>query len=247
MRDSDIKEDRKIEGKKFVAYYRVSTKQQGRSGLGLEAQKSKISGVVELKKGELIGEFTDIESGTVDNRRGLRSAIEMCKETKATFVIADLSRLSRIQKFSMNLLDDLKVQKIRVISCDDPDLDDPVILGVKTGLIQKERELISQRTKAALAAKKAQGFKFGNPQNLTPEAVKKSAKVRKEKAKMAEYNLNAEEIIKDNLNLSLAKIADKLNRYGAKTAKGKKFTPCTVRNIIKLYGIERPGKQVEKK
>ena len=116
---------------------------------------------------------------------------------------------------------------------------DTLQFGIYATIAQHERELISTRTKDALHIKKLQGYKLGTPGNLTQKSRDKSIQVRKEKAMNQDYNLIAKEIIKDSLDLSLQKIADKLNRYHIKTAKGKQFTACTVSNLIKLYDLKK--------
>jgi DNA invertase Pin-like site-specific DNA recombinase len=222
--------------KKYVAYYRVSTKKQEISGLGIDGQKETVK--KSIKDGIIIKEFTEIESGKNDVRTQLKEALELCKKEKATLVIAKLDRLSRNVSFIFALKD----AGIDFIALDVPGMN-TLTLGVLAVIAQNERETISQRTKAALQVKKSQGYKLGNPQNLTVKSREKSIKSRKEKAMAQDYNKIAKAIIEESLDLSLQKIADKLNRYQIKTAKGKEFTACTVQKIIKLYDLK--GKKNE--
>ena len=144
--------------KKYVAYYRVSTAKQGRSGLGLEAQENTTTSYLDSVKGELVEGYTDIESGSKDNRPELQKALRKCRLTGATLLIAKLDRLSRNRRFLMDLQD----SSINFVCCDMPEANNFTV-GLLACLADYERELISERTKAALKAAKARGVVLGNP------------------------------------------------------------------------------------
>lgn len=135
---------------KAVAYYRVSTAAQGRSGLGLDAQRAAVAEVTSSRRMTLLTEFTEVESGSRNDRPELARALHHAKVTGAVLVIAKLDRLSRNAAFLLTLRD----SGVRFIAADIPDAND-VTIGVLAVIAQAEREAISQRTKAALAAVKA--------------------------------------------------------------------------------------------
>ena len=135
---------------RFVAYYRVSTDRQGRSGLGLDAQRKAVEDYLNGGGWQLVGQFTEVESGKLDGRPELGKALAACRLHKAKLVIAKLDRLSRDAHFLLGL------QKAGVpfVAADMPHADDFTV-GILAMVAQKEREMISARTKAALAATKA--------------------------------------------------------------------------------------------
>lgn len=133
-----------------IAYYRVSTKQQGASGLGIEAQRETVKAFLAGKGWPPVAEFVEIESGKRNNRPQLQAAIRACRVHKAKLVIAKLDRLSRNAAFLMTLRD----AGVEFVACDIPDAN-TLTVGIMALLAQQERELISSRTKAALAAVKA--------------------------------------------------------------------------------------------
>jgi DNA invertase Pin-like site-specific DNA recombinase len=148
---------------RFVAYYRVSTARQGRSGLGLEAQRTAVRQFLDGGKWKLVGEFTEVESGKKDDRPQLAKALHMAKVTGARLVIAKLDRLSRHAAFLFNLRD----AGVKWVAVDMPDANETVV-GIMAVLAQDERERISARIKAALAETKKRGTKLGNPQGARP-------------------------------------------------------------------------------
>jgi DNA invertase Pin-like site-specific DNA recombinase len=143
--------------KTFIAYYRVSTPRQGVSGLGLEAQRTAVARFV--GSGTLLREFTEIESGKAHaNRPQLLAAIERCRKTKATLIIAKVDRLSRNVSFISTLMDGA----VDLVFADMPGAG-RLELHIMASIAEHEREAISARTKAALAAAKARGVRLGNP------------------------------------------------------------------------------------
>jgi len=212
--------------KQFIAYYRVSTKQQGVSGLGLDSQKSIVNNYI--GSNELIAEFKETESGKNNNRPELLKAIELCKTTGATLVIAKLDRLSRNAQFIFSLKD----SSIDFIACDIPEAN-TLTIGIMALLAQQERELISERTKSALLALKQRGVKLGTPANLTDYSRAKAKTSIKQKALDNANNVKAIAMITalSNQNLSLRQIAEKLNNSGFKTSTGKEFQATSVMRL----------------
>lgn len=216
--------------KNFVAYYRVSTKRQGVSGLGLEAQKQTVKDFV--KKNNIIAEFTEVETGKRDNRTELKKAIEHAKKNNAKLIIAKLDRLSRNVSFIFQLRD----ANVDFVCCDLPDMN-TLSIGIFASLAQYEREIISERTKKALKAKKAQGFKLGSPKNLTAKARAKGLALRIKRANENENNIRAFALIKaerKNGN-SYPQTAKSLNDHGFKTSRGYEFHPMQVKRIFDRY------------
>jgi DNA invertase Pin-like site-specific DNA recombinase len=143
---------------RFVAYERVSTKRQGASGLGLEAQRKAIDDFVASRGAEAIARFTEVESGKLANRLELAKALHIAKVTVATLLIAKLDRLSRNAAFLLTLRD----SGVRFVAADMPEAND-LTVGIMALVAEQEREAISRRTKEALAAARARGVKLGNP------------------------------------------------------------------------------------
>src|SRR5271165_4697682 len=142
----------------FVAYYRVSTDRQGASGLGLDAQRQAVGRHL-AGKGDLAAEYTEIESGRRDaNRPQLRAALEECRKRRAVLLIARLDRLARNVAFIANLMN----SDVEFVAVDMPQAN-RLTIHILAAVAEHEREMISQRTKAALAAAKARGIKLGNP------------------------------------------------------------------------------------
>jgi DNA invertase Pin-like site-specific DNA recombinase len=154
-------------GPALVAYYRVSTAQQGRSGLGLEAQRFTVVEHAGRLGGEIIHEFTDIESGRKTDRPELTAAIAACQKHRATLVVAKLDRLARNAPFLLTVYEGLKDRAAGVHFCDLPDLPTGPMglffVSLMAAIARLERDMISDRTKAALQAAKARGVKLGNP------------------------------------------------------------------------------------
>src|SRR6476619_2111201 len=143
---------------KVVAYYRVSTAAQGRSGLGLEAQRSTVQAYCRGRECNMLAEFTEVESGKRNDRPELAKALHYAKVTGATLVIAKLDRLSRNAAFLLQLQD----SGVKFVAADMPEACH-LTVGILALVAQQEREAISARTKAALKAAKDRGRKLGNP------------------------------------------------------------------------------------
>lgn len=147
---------------KWVAYYRVSTPRQGRSGLGLEAQRKGVSTYLDGGKWKLVAEFTEVESAaTADDRPQLQAALAACRVHGAALIIAKLDRLSRDAHFLLGL----QKAGVRFVAADMPEANETMV-GFMAIMAQHERKMIALRTREALAAAKRRGTKLGNPANL---------------------------------------------------------------------------------
>jgi DNA invertase Pin-like site-specific DNA recombinase len=204
---------------KFVAYYRVSTERQGKSGLGLAAQRRKVDEFLSNEH-ELIGEFCDIQSGRDDSRFELQKALALAKREVAKIIIARLDRFSRRVSFIASILE----QGIGLICAEMPNASD-FQLHIFAALAQEERRLISERTKAALAEAKRRGKILGtNGKYLAAE----NRKAANEFAAMLRTKMDA-----DLMRRSYSDIARHLNDAGVTTATGRKFYPQTVKNCMR--------------
>src|SRR6187397_2824308 len=143
--------------RRFVAYYRVSTDRQGKSGLGLEAQRKAILDYLNGGAWQLTAEFVEVESGKHSDRPQLVAALETCRKHKAKLVIAKLDRLSRNLAFIATLME----SGVEFIAVDNPHAN-KLTVHILAAVAQHEREMISERTKAALAAAKKRGQQLGN-------------------------------------------------------------------------------------
>lgn len=216
--------------KKFVAYYRVSKKIQGISGLGLSAQKSSVVKYVDSQDGIILKEFTEIETGT--NKRDrveIHKAIQLAKNEGAILIIAKLDRLARNVNFVSSLMD----AGIEFLAVDMPSANNFTI-HIFSALAEQEAKLISSRTKLALAELKIKGLvKLGSPANLTSEARAKGVKAIKDNALNNDQNRQAQSIILNckEKDMSYRQIADYLNQLNFKTRYGNQFLPATVHQL----------------
>ena len=218
----------------YIGYYRVSTKKQGKSGLGLDAQKTAVKNFLKSRGAEEIDSFTEIESGKNADRPVLKSAIELCKEQGAKLLVAKLDRLSRNAKFLFTLKEDLEDAGIGFTIADMPEAN-TLVLGFMASLAQYEAELISRRTKEGLEEAKKKGKRLGSPQNLTNEARQKALSTIRDKARSDVDTRKAFHFTlpRREQGWSYAKIANALNAEGYRTRNGKKFHPAQVRKISK--------------
>ena len=217
---------------KACIYIRVSTQQQNVSGLGLEAQREICLNYINKSGKEYVTEFKDVESGKSRTREGLLRAVDYCKENGCELVFARLDRLARDVEFTFRVIN----SGVQVHFCDVPQLN-TLILGVMATVAQYERELISQRTKAALKAKKERGEKTGGACRKSfdmGKAVAASAAASKQKARNNVNNLAFREFILDwqaihgriTAMTDWQVISDELNRRGKKTSTGLEFNKC---------------------
>jgi DNA invertase Pin-like site-specific DNA recombinase len=152
-----------------VAYYRVSTAAQGRSGLGLDAQRQAVAHFCHGRSCDILGEYVEIESGKKNDRPELAKALHHSKVTGATLVVAKMDRLSRNAAFLLTLRD----SGAKLVAADNPDVND-VTVGILAVVAEEERKAISARTKAALQAAKMRGVRLGNPRGA--EALRRASK-----------------------------------------------------------------------
>ena len=216
--------------KKYVAYYRVSTKKQGRSGLGLEAQQVIVRNFA--SGGTIIDEFIEIESGKNNNRTELNKAIRKARENKAILLTAKLDRLSRDVEFIFNL----ENSGVEFECCDVPEKN-TLTLGVTSTVAQYERQRISGRIKEAFAAKKARGEKLGNPkweECLTHDVQKKGAMVNRLKALNHPANIRAKftAAVLRRTGLTLQEIADELNKNEFRTPNEYPWIPSSIGRLL---------------
>lgn len=210
----------------YVAYLRVSTKEQGRSGLGLQAQRRDIALFAQNSSSEasVIAEYTDVHSGSDSTRDKLSEAISHAKKSGATLLVSKLDRLSRKVSFIATLLED-KQLNFKVASMPNAD---KFQLHIYAALAEQERDFISLRTKAALAEKKANGAILGGLRDKTNR--RNRAKIKQAE----EYALQMWKIIEPmyKLKLSYRQIANRLNGNGCKSRCGGFFHAQTVKNIV---------------
>jgi len=224
------------EVRKFVAYLRVSTARQGRSGLGLEAQQATVRQFVVGRGGKIIApEFVEVETGKRNDRPELQKALKRCRVTGATLVVAKLDRLSRNAAFLMTLRD----SGVDFIAADLPEAN-TMTVGVMAVVAQHEREAISQRTKAALAAAKARGKRLGGRrQGAARIASYQSQGARAAKAKareIAELRREAFEALLAE-GLSLNAMAARLNADSVTTARGREWTATAVSRTLATLSL----------
>jgi DNA invertase Pin-like site-specific DNA recombinase len=212
--------------KSYVAYLRVSTKKQGQSGLGLEAQRAAVSTFAQ--EIHLVGEFIEVESGKQNQRPQLAAAMALAKAKGATLLIAKLDRLSRNAGFIFQLRD----AGVDFVCCDMPDAN-TLTVGLFAVLAQHERETISKRTKDALASKLAQGAQLGTPANLTLAATQKGRDQSVAKAHANEHNERAAAhiLLLREKGLNYSQIAEKLNGLRFVTRHGKPFRAEQVKRL----------------
>ena len=230
-------------GLKFVAYLRVSTARQGRSGLGLEAQQKAVREFVSGRGGTIIApEFIEVETGKRNDRPKLLAALKRCRVTGATLVVAKLDRLSRNAAFLMTLRD----SGADFVAADLPEAN-TMTVGVMAVVAQYEREAISARTKAALAAARERGTVLGGRRARAPniqlyqqmgvQAARDQAHERAELRRDA-----VEALVKEGLSLNA--MAARLNSDCITTSRGGKWTATAVKRLFAALSlVVRPAYQ----
>ena len=210
---------------KFIAYYRVSTEKQGKSGLGLEAQRESVLKHVEQEGGTLIGEYSDVISGASETREQLDAALRRCEREKATLIISKLDRLARQLSFLAKFIE----SKVPLVVAELPHAN-KMLLQMMAVFAEAERDMVSQRTKDALAAAKKRGVVLGNPK--LADARVSAAKAREQQAdEFALQHYDNLRRMKANGH-SLAKIAELLNDAGRRAPRGGRWYPTSVSNLI---------------
>jgi DNA invertase Pin-like site-specific DNA recombinase len=204
-----------------IAYLRVSTQKQGTSGLGLEAQNEAIRRFAEAEGRRVVETFTEVETGkgadALDRRPQLAAAIKAARKAKCPVVVSKLDRLSRDVHFISGLMRERVPFIVTELGTDT----DPFMLHIYAALAEKERRLISERTKASLAAAKARGVKLGGA-NAQSELAAKEAQDRAEELRP---------VFAELARLSARKAAEELNRRGVPTPAGAKWHAVTVLRV----------------
>jgi DNA invertase Pin-like site-specific DNA recombinase len=224
-----------------IAYLRVSTQRQQRSGLGIEAQRNAIARFAEAEGLPIIGEYVEAESGkgadALDLRPQLAAALAAARKGKCSVVVAKLDRLSRDVAFVSGLM----AQRVPFIVAELGRDADPFMLHLYAALAEKERRLISERTKAALAAKKASGIKLGNPRNIA-QAGELGRSVQTATAEQFVANLMpVVRAIQNTGATTLEAITQALNQRGVRTARGTKWYASSVMNVLQRASALREG------
>jgi len=224
---------------KFVAYYRVSTQKQYRSGLGLEAQREAVETLARERGAQIIDEFHEAESGKSDtNRPQLQKALHRAKVTGATLAIAKLDRLSRSAAFLLTLQE----SGARFIAADMPEANEFTV-GIMAVVAKQERDAISRRTREALAAAKRRGVKLGNPYGArvlrrAKKGNKDSIAAIQAKADAHAENLRpiVEELAAHGVT-SRGAVAAELNARSIRTPRGGTWHKSSVANLFARLGM----------
>ncbi|MGH6924609.1 MAG: recombinase family protein [Propylenella sp.] len=215
-----------------MAYYRVSTERQRRSGLDIEAQREAVARFALQEGFDLVAEFVEAESGkgsdALGRRPQLAAALAAARAKKCPIIVAKLDRLSRDVAFISGLM----AQRVPFIVAELGADTDPFMLHLYAALAEKERRMIAERTRSALAQRKAQGARLGNPRNA-PEAAALGRTVQTEEAERFAANvLPVVRSIQAAGITGMAAIAVALNDRGIRTARGGRWYVSTVRNLL---------------
>lgn len=215
---------------KFVAYFRVSTDRQGKSGLGLDAQRERITTYLNGGNWSLIGEYTEVESGRMNERPALANAIKLCKKEKATLVVATLDRLTRDLAFGAQLLNDTKVKFV----CADYPEATRELLQMRMVFAEWEARKIGERTKAALAELKKKGVKLGSPSPMIGSKAGSKRLVEKADLYAERVGPVVRDIIKKTGARTLRDIAQALSDREVETPRGNtEWAASQVSNLMK--------------
>jgi DNA invertase Pin-like site-specific DNA recombinase len=215
--------------KKYIAYYRVSRKEQGISGLGLSAQRTSVTAYAKAQDGIIIEEYTEVETGTNKRERiEIHNAINRAKQEGAVLIIAKLDRLARNVSFVSSLMD----AGIEFVAVDMPTANNFTI-HIFSALAEQEAKLISSRTKLALAELKSSGVALGTPKNLDSAARAKGVQRIRENATNNDRNRQAQSVIISckEKGMSYRQIAEYLNQLNFKTRYGNEFMAPTVHQL----------------
>lgn len=215
-----------------IAYLRVSTDRQGRSGLGLQAQRDAITRFAEAEGYSITAEWADEETGkgsdALDTRPNLAAALKAAHKAKCPIVVAKLDRLSR----DVHFISGLMAQRVPFIVTELGPRADPFMLHVYAAMAEQERVMIGQRTRDALAAAKAKGTALGNRKNLAEARAKALASVRQGGAERLANVLPVIREVQASGVTSYRGIAEALNARRLPTARGGEWQPTTVRNLL---------------
>ena len=214
--------------KKMVFYLRVSTVKQGADGNGIQHQMTVVNRYAEANGGEIVGQFIEVESGgkTDSERPQLAAALEKCKKENAVLVCSKICRLSRNAEFLLRLMN----SRVEFVCCDIPNCD-RFTISLFAILAEKEKNMISERTKNALKMVKARGIKLGNP-NPELSVIKMNEGARKGRIDFKNKIIPIINEIKSTGIKTLQGMADCLNRRGISTRNGKQWYPTQIRNLL---------------
>ncbi len=214
--------------KKMVFYLRVSTVKQGADGNGIQHQMTVVNRYAEANGGEIVGQFIEVESGgkTDSERPQLAAALEKCKKENAVLVCSKIDRLSRNAEFLLRLMN----SKVEFVCCDIPNCD-RFTISLFAILAEKEKNMISERTKNALKMVKARGIKLGSP-NPELSVTKMNEGARKGRIEFKNRIIPIINEIKSTGIETLQGVADCLNRRGISTRNGKQWYPTQIRNLL---------------
>jgi DNA invertase Pin-like site-specific DNA recombinase len=219
--------------RQLVSYIRVSTNKQGKSGLGIDAQRDAIARFAVAEGYEIVGEYVEVETGkgadALERRPKLATALAQARKGKASVVVAKLCRLSRDVAFISGLM----AQRVPFIVAELGTDADPFMLHIYAALAEKERALIADRTRAALVQKKAQGATLGNRTNLDEAQAKGAAANRTAADAFAANVLPIVRQIEAAGVTTHRAIAAALNARGIRTARGGAWHDSTVRNLLR--------------
>ena len=215
---------------KYVIYYRVSTDKQGQSGLGLEAQQQQVKTYLQSKPdAEVVAEYVEVDSGKKVNRIELNKAVADAKKNKAVLLVAKLDRVARNVKLFLDLLDQVKIEFTDLPALSNGSSDSRLVLTQLAAFAEWEAAKISERTKAALAAKKARGEPMGV---MGKENIKATNGKRKEQADDFAKSLAAMLLPLEN-TMSQRKLVDYLNLHGVNSPTGKAWRLNSLQNVLK--------------
>ena len=229
---------------RFVSYLRVSTPKQGQSGLGLEAQRKAVTDYLNGGNWEVLADFVEIESGKDRERPELKKALDRCKLTGATLLVAKIDRLARDAAFLLSLRD----AGVDFLAADMPDAN-RMTVGIMAIIAEHERDAISARTKAALAAAKARGVRLGKPENLTPANAERGRVLGRvaNKARVDARSADLAPIVRDIIGTgrtTLASIADGLNERHIPASRGGSWSATQVGRLLDRLAMRRNGTDV---
>jgi len=214
--------------KKMVFYLRVSTSKQGADGNGIQHQMTVVNRYAESNGGDVVGQFIEVESGgkTDSERPQLAAALEKCKKENAVLVCSKIDRLSRNAEFLLRLMN----SRVEFVCCDIPNCD-RFTISLFAILAEKEKNMISERTKNALKMVKARGIKLGSP-NPELSVIKMNEGARKARIDFKNKIVPIINEIKSTGIETLQGVADCLNRRGISTRTGKQWYPTQIRNLL---------------
>jgi DNA invertase Pin-like site-specific DNA recombinase len=217
--------------RKAVTYYRVSTAKQGKSGLGLEAQRRSVEEFIASDGWHLAGEFVEVESGKIDHRPQLEAALAQCELTGASLIVAKLDRLSRNVAFLATLQD----SGTKFVAADMPEANE-LTIHIMAAVAQAERKAISRRTKEALAAAKARGVALGgrraNTEDLRKGPAASAAKRSRVAAERARKVARQIEALRGQGHSSLRQLAAALTEQGITAPRGGDWSAAQVRSVL---------------